>query len=245
MNIIVDCKEKSKFIETLKPHFKFTIESLDLADIIFKYKDNIVLYIERKTINDLAASLNDGRYHEQKARLKGKNVIYLIEGDYDKDLDKQYNKTFNEEKFKGCIINTMVRDHLHIYFTENMEESALFIKDISKRLPRYANQLINEVDNEFNNLNKEDVQYTNALKTKKKENVTPKVCFINQLRQITGVSTLMAQIIVDKYLSMSNLIFEYEKCDGDKEMMLKEIKVNNRKVGPVVSKRIYEYLFNL
>jgi crossover junction endonuclease MUS81 len=245
MEIVVDCKEKSKFIETLKPHFEFTIESLDLADIVFRYKDKIILYIERKTINDLAASLNDGRYHEQKARLKGKNVIYLIEGDYENDLDKQYNKTFNQEKFKGCIINTMVRDHLHIYFTENMEESALFIKDILKRLPRYASQLVNEVDNEFNNLNKEDVQYTNALKTKKKENVTPKVCFINQLRQITGVSALMAQIIVDQYLSMSNLILEYQNYEGDKEKMLKDIKVNNRRIGPVVSKRIYQFLFNL
>lgn len=39
--------------------------------------------IERKTADDLAASIMDGRYEEQKFRLKNcgiNNVIYLIEG---------------------------------------------------------------------------------------------------------------------------------------------------------------------
>lgn len=39
--------------------------------------------IERKTISDLLSSLNDGRYLEQKYRLKKScisNVVYLIEG---------------------------------------------------------------------------------------------------------------------------------------------------------------------
>jgi crossover junction endonuclease MUS81 len=39
--------------------------------------------VERKTSDDLAASIRDGRYDEQKYRLKNcgiNNVIYLIEG---------------------------------------------------------------------------------------------------------------------------------------------------------------------
>lgn len=242
INIIVDCKEKQKFTDTLKKYNNFTIRSLDMGDIIFQYKNTNVLYIERKTINDLASSLNDGRYHEQKTRLKGKNVIYLIEGDYDKDLNKIYNKTFDKEKFKGCLINTMVRDNINIYLTKNMEESAIFIKDISKRLPKYVNKLVGEMDNKFININNEDFTYSNSLKVKKKDNITPQVCFINQLRQISGVSILIAQKIVDEYLSMSNLICKYNECE-DKENMLRDIKINNRKIGPVLSKRIYYYLF--
>jgi crossover junction endonuclease MUS81 len=39
--------------------------------------------VERKTADDLASSIVDGRYNEQKARLKNcgiSNVIYLVEG---------------------------------------------------------------------------------------------------------------------------------------------------------------------
>jgi len=39
--------------------------------------------VERKTADDLAASIMDGRYEEQKFRLKNcgiNNVIYLVEG---------------------------------------------------------------------------------------------------------------------------------------------------------------------
>ena len=70
------------------------------------------------------------------------------------------------------------------------------------------------------------------------------VCFINQLHQIPGVSINMAQNIVDQYLSMSNLISKYNETE-DKEGMLKDIKISNRKLGPVVSKRVYEYLFKI
>ena len=41
------------------------------------------LIVERKTSNDLASSIRDGRYDEQKFRLRNSginNVIYLIEG---------------------------------------------------------------------------------------------------------------------------------------------------------------------
>lgn len=245
MNIIVDCKENQKFIDVLNNHqISFTIQSLELGDIVFTFQSQTVLYIERKTINDLAASLNDGRYHEQKARLKGKKAIYLIEGKFD-DLDKFYHKTLNLEKFKGCIINTMIRDNIQVYLTDSMDDSAILIKDIAKRLPNYVNLLISgESEKQFQNIDTNDLIYSNSLKSKKKDNINPTVCFINQLHQIPGVSTNIAQTIVDQYLSMYNLIIEYNKRE-DREGMLKDIKVNNRKIGPVVSKRIYQYLFKL
>ena len=242
MNIIVDCKENQKFINILQNFIEFTISSLDIGDIVFTHNGINILYIERKTINDLASSLQDGRYHEQKARLKGNRVIYLIEEEYN-NLNKNYHKMFDIEKYKGCIINTMVRDNIHVYLTKNMEESAQFIADIYKRLPKYVNNLLNIDTNEFNNLNKEDIMYSNCLKAKKKDNVNQNVCFINQLRQIPGVSILMAQNIADQYKTISELIFQFDKYEGNKENMLKDIKNGNRKLGPIVAKRIYEYLF--
>ena len=68
IELLIDNRETK-----IKEHFKnkdyVTIENLELGDIIFKYNNEIVLIIERKTLSDLAASIKDGRYNEQKKRL--------------------------------------------------------------------------------------------------------------------------------------------------------------------------------
>ena len=234
LSISIDNKENSIFISLLQEKLpSITIQSLDIADIQFHYNDTPIIYIERKTINDLAASLNDGRYHEQKARLKNRNrVIYLIEGSIDQ-LNPYYHKVLDVEKFKGCIINTMIRDNIHIYQTNNMNESVQFIIDIYKRLPKYIDQLLDPHS---------VINYANAIDIKKKNNNTPLIVFINQLRQIQGVSPSIAQIIADEYQSMSQLIEKFVINGSD---MLANIKVNNRKLGKVLSQRIYENLFNI
>ena len=57
--------------------------------------------VERKTADDLAASIMDGRYEEQKFRLKNcgiNNVIYLVEG-----TPGQYCKIPEQVLRKACI----------------------------------------------------------------------------------------------------------------------------------------------
>ena len=62
------------------------VENLPLSDIILKDEnDRELVLIERKSINDLASSIQDGRYNEQSYRLDNTeihnhNIIYLIEG---------------------------------------------------------------------------------------------------------------------------------------------------------------------
>jgi len=71
------------------PIFKNVIvksEVLPIGDIIIADDKGEKLIIERKSVNDLLASIKDGRYEEQSYRLNGAahhnhNIIYLIEGD--------------------------------------------------------------------------------------------------------------------------------------------------------------------
>ena len=84
------------------------------------------------------------------------------------------------------------------------------------------------------------------VKVAKKDNMTPKLCNIIQLSQIPGVSKQTAEVIIEKYGSLTNLVIEYSKLEKEKAIiLLRDIKLTNRKVGPVLSKRIYEYLFYL
>ena len=69
MQFIIDNREKE-----LKDYFKnndnIKFENLDIGDIVIKDNDKIIMMIERKTLEDLSASIKDGRYKEQKIRLK-------------------------------------------------------------------------------------------------------------------------------------------------------------------------------
>ena len=93
MRLIIDHREhdlieKCQQILNLSPNYT-TVEtqSLPIGDILMKTDEGKdVLIIERKTLQDLLASIKDKRYEEQSHRLKNAsgfaphNVFYLIEG---------------------------------------------------------------------------------------------------------------------------------------------------------------------
>ena len=76
------------FIPAFK-QLKVETAALPLGDIIIYDDNDEKLVIERKCLNDLLASIKDGRYEEQSYRLNGlnhpnHNIYYLIEGDVNK-----------------------------------------------------------------------------------------------------------------------------------------------------------------
>ena len=88
MELIIDNRESIKKYFNDKNLEWVKFQNLDLGDYVFNYNEELVCIIERKTIEDLASSIKDGRYREQKSRLimnypKSK-LIYLIEGDFTK-----------------------------------------------------------------------------------------------------------------------------------------------------------------
>ena len=131
----------------------------------------------------------------------------------------------------------MFRDKLFVIRTLDMNETVSYIKTILKKFK----------NNDFKFENKE---YSSVIKTKKKDNLTPKNCFIAQLSQIPGVSNNIAQCIYYKYPSMIKLCSEYDLLEEAQAIKLLEsvtFKQKNgkeRKVGKVVSNRIYNYLIN-
>lgn len=65
--------------------------------------------VERKTVNDLASSIVDGRYEEQKHRLKGcgvKNCVYLVEGASLNPQGVQNRGKSADQSRSGATINT-------------------------------------------------------------------------------------------------------------------------------------------
>ena len=103
MIIEIDNREpiiiKEFFQNTLNKDIITNIKNLEQEDYIVKDKNNnIIIIIERKTINDLLLSVKDNRYKEQSERfleldIQPHKIYYIIEGNF-----KDYNSDSIEYK---------------------------------------------------------------------------------------------------------------------------------------------------
>lgn len=253
MLIKIDVREK-KLIPLLKAmnidmeyNFDIVIEVLDLGDIIICDDDEKII-IERKSLNDLAASIRDGRYREQSYRLNGytvhnHNIIYLIEGDIHRYSGK-YNKigasTLQVTKF--CL---QYYKGFSIMETRDMAETAerilLICKKIQKEKSRenyYKNTATTSDDNVFTNKS-----YTDVIKKVKKENIKPENIGEIILSQIPGISSKTSKAVMEKFNSLYDLL---EKIKDDKhcldEIYLKQSNGGQRKISQSTVKNIMKYL---
>ena len=243
MNFIIDNRER-KIIDELKESLisndiKYELKNLDIGDFEFEIKSNKII-IERKTVDDLVASIKDGRYKEQKIRLlqlqkEGMQIIYIIEGDINSKVGRIGPKTF-----RSVIINGIIRDGIYTYVSSGIENTVDFLMKTYKMISMNES-IFNKNNSSNNNKILNENEYASCIKKAKKDNLTIRVCFINQLSQIPGVSSKMAIAISEQFPNMMELIRNVEIEEGD---TLCDIRYGNsqRKIGPVVSERIYEYL---
>ena len=204
MSLTIDHREKD--LKTLFPDAEY--KNMDLGDIHIKFKnsDQTFLLIERKTMSDLIASINDGRYREQKKRLlesgiPRERILYLLEGHVN-DIPGHMKTLF------GMIINTIYRDKILVLRLDNIEETAFFIKRIMKKLHEEDPHLMpkENLQDIVSDSNESNLEYLSTIKQKKKENMTPNNCSVLQLAQIPAMSIPTSQIIINKFTSIANLI---------------------------------------
>jgi len=92
--------------------------------------------------------------------------------------------------------------------------------------------------------------YLQSIKKCKKENLTPKVWNQMALTNIPGISTTIAIKINEHYPTIRHLLQAYDNCSNEEEsikilseIILTETEKQKRRIGNVISKRIYEYLY--
>ena len=252
IELIIDTREQ-KILKYIKDLPFITVSQLDIGDIHYRINGKTVYIIERKTLEDLSHSIKDGRFREQKIRLKkclfqDINIIYLIEG----YLDQKYYINQKRCKVFGLPLNTIIgtqtniilRDMMQVHKTSCLEESILFLLDFYKKLKTHCEKYMN------NDKNKNmEASYVDNIHISKKKNMNKYNCTIIQLAQIPGVSVHMAKAIILECKSLKNLCDAYSNFEEEKEKekLLETITYSvhggkSRKIGKVISKRIYEYL---
>jgi crossover junction endonuclease MUS81 len=139
-------KKKEKIIEKIK----LNVENLKLGDIVISHDDddggnsgNEVLLFERKSLNDLASSIKDGRYAEQSFRLGGyesvpnHNIVYIIEGDLSKWKENtKYNGRVNKKTLLSSMCSMLYYKGFSVIRTMNMTETCELILNWADKLQR-------------------------------------------------------------------------------------------------------------
>jgi crossover junction endonuclease MUS81 len=215
----------------------FEIEQLDLGDIIYKNNERILFVIERKTMDDLASSIRDGRSKEQKYRLKklaesGCKILILYEG---KPKNNPYSG-IKSTTLESSMINTLVRDGIMTRNTQSLKESAEFVSIVYNKIQKYYDIIINGGN----------IDYSECSVLKKKDCIDYKTCYLRQLAQIPGVSIKIAEAIAKEYSTMMILCQSYDYTDENEKInMLSDIYVGKRRIGQKVSEKIYNYICQL
>jgi len=222
--ITIDARETSIYndiierdLDNYKERVQINSENLLLGDIHITY-ENITHIFERKTLQDLQASILDGRYKEQKARLLSttpqKYITYIIEGD---NILSPNSYSKNKSMIQSAYLHTLFRDNIRIIYTKNIEETTTLILLISTKILDRPEKFLYE---EYT----ADKCYTDFVKLKKKkiDNIDSKSCFIMQMSQIPMISNIIAKNIYAKYTSMGNLVKSLDVFETT-ELKVKEL----------------------
>jgi ERCC4-type nuclease len=229
MIIEIDNREPNiikEYFNTLSTNNKVIIskfKNLEQGDFIIRdSSENILLIIERKTINDLLSSVKDCRYSEQSERYSQLNIssykiIYIIEGNYE-----NFEKTTAEFKtIYSCIYSLNYNKGYTVLFTKSINSTCIIIEE-------YLNRLIEN-------------KITSNLKLNlvKKQSITTENINNYMLNLVPGVGLQTAKEILNCYDGkIYNLISSIKKDEDT----LNNIKINNRKISVKVINNIKEYL---
>lgn len=203
------------------------VTQLENGDFLIKVDEEPFIVIERKSTKDLAQSVKDGRYKEQKLRLlslKRNNpklkIMYIIEGFF--SFDNNFNvQNIKGDVLQGCVINSMIRDNVFIIFTRNVEDTCNCVKAIFKRVSSDPIKYTSDLDM---SASIDRSSYTDSLiKTKKKDNIDKNACLLGQLAMIPGISTKKAQNIIEhmNINSINGLCKMFDGTDNDVKTLTK------------------------
>ena len=194
-------------------------ERLSLGDIIIhdpKQEKDIVLF-ERKTLNDLAASIRDGRYKEQSFRLSqttdfhNHNIIYIIEGDIAKYRPHPSSGASNgvtKSALQSAMVSLLYYKGFSVVRTMNLGETAEFILNFADKVAKESadgmrpahNVVVGGDDTTKATTTTTTQAYSEvSAKKEKRDYITRENIGELMLAQVPGVSAKMAAAILAKY----------------------------------------------
>lgn len=239
VRLVIDNRERELLpLLSAVPH---GLENLELGDIAFRDPDGTVIALfERKTWNDLAASIKDGRYHNQKKRLlesyPAHKLGYIIEGPGDfADTEDVLINGITKKTMLSCVYNTTLRDGVRVFRTLSIGDTVSLVTGLMSRLVDDPT-----VFGEGGPPDEQIVKHTVR---------TPGEFFLRALCQVPGVSKKTASSIVDRYGTVYGFVGGFsgisspaEKLKALKEITTVDTKGKQRRISGNVAKALLEFI---
>lgn len=245
VQIIIDTREREiyeKIQEIVKQScskYDIIMAPLDIGDIIVKNDERVLLIIERKTINDLLASLKDGRYTEQCLRLQTdercemSQKVYLIEGNIN-----AYDNSYKQTIYSSIASLTLFKGFNNIR-TLTVDDTCNYVLMTANKIQKSlkAGKTFFSAATE-----PQSKAYTDVIKTCKKENVTPENISQIMLMQIPGISATTAKYILDGFDSLYDLMEKLRTNPNILENKTYELNGKPRKINKKCIESVVTYL---
>lgn len=223
IQVVIDCREKKNNRDRAFFQGYFSSKGipnqtryLNVGDFVWLKNERVIdVIVERKQTSDLVSSISDGRFREQKNRLKnlGFTVFYLIENMKVEESRKSYaNRCLLEVRMHGFILLE----------TESIQETALVLENIDRTVR--------------NNENQTPVSYGSFLNEGNKNNIKVRDMLLVCLLSVRGMSRSSAIALCDKYQTLSN--FREQIKNPEFKNILANFKTNNRAIGDKIASRI-------
>uniref|UniRef100_A0A8C6RIL3 Crossover junction endonuclease MUS81 n=1 Tax=Nannospalax galili TaxID=1026970 RepID=A0A8C6RIL3_NANGA len=251
--------------ELQRLHVPHTVRKLHVGDFVWVAQETrprdparpgeLVLdhIVERKRLDDLCSSIIDGRFREQKFRLKRCGLghrVYLVE-----EHGSVQNLSLPESTLLQAVTNTQVIDGFFVKRTMGIKDSAGYLALLTRGLERlYQGHTLRSRPWEtpgdpesgarpspnplcslltFSDFN------AGAMKNKAQ---SVREVFARQLMQVRGLSGEKAAALVNRYSTPASLLAAYDACATPKEqeMLLSTIKCGRlqRNLGPALSRTL-------
>lgn len=230
--------------------------------------DEIVLdyILERKRLDDLISSIKDGRFHEQKFRLRRtgvQNVIYLVE---EISISQEYLQRY-EESISSAIVSVQVVSGFFLKQTRQMDDTIRYLTRMTVLLKDlYENKTLSVIPTPVLTAGNYLPLMKHLRETKageswhitypafaslasKSDMMTLRDVFLKMLMCTKGVSGEKAVEIQKKWKTPYNFVKAFEGCgDGEagkkrkREMVAKELSylIARKKINMGVSRTIAE-----
>ncbi len=227
-DLVIDCRESALQLKLDEMNAAYTSEQLTIGDVQVRTRQTgqLLFVAERKTGADLYSSIVDGRFAEQRERLKALRepnlkVCYILE-----NYNSRWRNAQQSNVVSGALENLVLTHGIAVLPTVDLTQTAKVVVSIAKKVTGADCS----------------PSTSNGLKHTQKKEVIMERLFEHQLNLIPGVSMKIAEAIVEKYPSPRALIREYEALasESERHTLLSTLVVGKRKLGIVVSKRIAE-----
>ena len=260
MKLVIDNREKklidicNNLVKSEKTFegIEIVLKNLELGDIIIEDDEGVeLLLVERKTFDDLVASIKDGRYSEQGFRLNGysavhnHNIMYLIEGEnINKHSSKQlvYSSTISLCYYKGFSLFRTLNTTETAYTILNWFLKLKKEKEKKSFYKSVKSSCLEENETDYSPPD-ETRSYSSLVKKKKNENITKDNFLEIVLCQIPTVSSVTACAISKVYENLSHLIDSIKENQNCLDSIkYKTSKGQERKLSKTCVKNIVEFL---